>query len=370
MAEIFATGQDCGTMNLVAVRDDNNGGFVLNEVRNCYRELEEDDELEIQLASSGTHFIKSDNRIYILGNDALANAKMAELGGQSGKEEDILKRPMKDGIINPDNKISLVLFRELMKACIERNVGNARTGEILYYSIPANPASSNDSNINNTFHSKSIQRYLEGLGYDARPLNEALAVVFAENPKMHSPEGDVALTGIAISFGAGQANFCLAERGVSLDEFSVVRSGDWLDTQVARATGQPKVKCMRVKETKLNFNNIDESEKNSDILIAYDMYYDELLSYIFDIFVKKYAKNRGSIEYPLDIVLAGGTACPDGFDKKVRKILNDAKLPFEIGEIKLAGGGDKKKMLQSVAKGCYLRAKQAAKKANEEKAKK
>jgi len=45
---------------------------------------------------------------------------------------------MKDGILNPDSpKISLVILRELIKACLEKDIGPARPGEILYFSIPA-----------------------------------------------------------------------------------------------------------------------------------------------------------------------------------------------------------------------------------------
>jgi hypothetical protein len=187
-----------------------------------------------------------------------------------------------------------------------------------------------------------------------------LAVVFAENPKMHAPDGDIPFTGIGISMGAGMVNFCLAERGVPIDEFSVCRSGDWIDQNVSRMTGQPKTKVLRIKEKKLNFNNIDESD---DVILALECYYEDLVNYVFrDCFAKRFKGNKGSIDHPIDIILSGGTASPPGFDKKVRKLLSKIEMPFEIGEIRMAGGGETKKMLQTVARGCYLRAKQAAKK--------
>jgi hypothetical protein len=343
------------------MRDDGKGGLVINEVRDCYREVEFDEEFEEQMKAQGAHYIKAENKIYILGNDAYLQAGMAELSAGFKGANDMLQRPMKDGVLNPDApKISLSILRELQKACIERGVGPARPGEVLYFSVPANPV---DSEINNVIHAKMAERYLNGLGYDAHALGEGLAVVFAENPKMHTPAGDMAYTGIGISFGAGMANVCLAERGTVLDEYSIARSGDWLDAQVSRMTGQPKTKVTRIKERKLNFDNVDETDKDGEILVAYDIYYDELVKYVFDIFTKRFNANKGAIDNPIDIVLSGGTASPAGFDKKVRRVLYKMSLPFEIGDIKMAGGGETKKMLQAVAKGCYIRAKQAAKKA-------
>ena len=110
--------------------------------------------------------------------------------------------------------------------------------------------------------------------------------------------------------------------------------------------------------------DIDDTDKDGEILVAYDIYYDELVKYVFDLFTKRFNSNKGAIDHPIDIVLSGGTASPKGFDKKVRRVLFKMNLPFEIGDIKMAGGGETKKMLQAVAKGCYIRAKQAAKKAS------
>lgn len=358
MADIFAAGLDIGTMFLQSARDDGKGGIIYTEVRDCYREIEYDEEFEDQMKAQGSHYIREGERLYVLGNEAYIQAGMAEVGaGLVSGGREVLSRPMKDGILNPESpKIALSILRELEKAALEKGIGPARPGEILYFSIPANPV---DSLINNTFHSKMAERYLNGLGYDARPVGEGLAVVYAENPKMHAPEGDIPFTGIGISLGAGQGNFCLAERGIPLDEFSVCRSGDWIDANVARMTGQPKTKVLRCKEKKLNFNKIDE---NDDIILALECYYEELINYVFGHFAKRFAGNKGSIEHPIDIILSGGTASPPGFDKKVKIMLAKMDLPFEIGDIRLAGNGDTKKLLQTVARGCYIRAKQAAKK--------
>lgn len=352
--KVYAAGLDIGTMFLQAARDDGKGGIVYTTVRDCFRELDYAEEFEDTLKSQGAHYVKDGKKLYVLGNDAYLQAGMAEFGAdiKPGQELEILKRPMKDGILNPDSpKMAMTILRELERACLEKDIGPARADEVLYFSIPANPV---DSTINNSFHSKMAERYLCGLGFDARPLGEGLAVVYAENPKMWAPDGPIPFTGIGISMGAGQANFCLAERGLPLDEFSIARSGDWIDANVARMTGQPRTKVLRVKEKKLNFDKIDEDD---EILLALECYYQELINYVFGIFAKRFESNKGSIDHPVDIILSGGTASPPGFDKRVKISIEKMNLPFEVREVRLA-----KDMLKTVATGCYIRAKQAAKK--------
>ena len=356
MSEIIpSTGSDIGTMWLASMRDNDKGDIVYTSVRDCYRILNFEEEFEDQMKEQGSHYIREGNKLYIIGNEAYIQSSMAEFGS----ETDALQRPMKDGILNPDSpKISLMILRELIKACVENKVGPARKDEILYFSVPGNPI---DSNINNSFHTKMCQQFLTGLGYDSRPLNESLAVLFSENPKMHCPEGDIPFTGLAMSFGAGQINVCLAERGVPIKgmEFSICKAGDYIDINAARMTGEPRTKVLRTKEKKLNFNSIDDSDP---IVLALECYYEEMLNYVFNQISTKFSGNKGSLEHPIDLVVSGGTASVPGMDKKIKTMLAKIELPFEIAEVRLAGGGDRTKMLGAVARGCYLRAKQAAKK--------
>lgn len=355
MAKIFASSLDLGTMFLQGVRETEDGKMIYTTVRDCYIDMPYDEEFEDVLRANKVHYLKDATKLYVLGEDAYRQAGMAEMSSKATDE--ILKRPMKDGILNPTSpKMALSILRELMKACLEQTVGPARKDEILYFSIPANPV---DSAIDNVFHTTSAENYLKSLGYDARPIGEGLAVIFAENPKMHSAEGPVPFTGIGISMGAGQQNFCLADRGRPTQEFSVARSGDWIDDKVATMTGEPKTKVLRVKERKLDFNNLDQ---NDPIVMALDCYYENLVKYVFGKFQERFGSAKGFIEDPIDIVLSGGTASPPGLDKKVRKVLDQMNLPFKINEIRLAGGGNRDEMLKAVAKGCFIRAKQAAKK--------
>ena len=59
-----------------------------------------------------------------------------------------------------------------------------------------------------------------------------------------------------------------------LVEFSCTKSGDWLDEQASKVSGISKGKIIKLKETKLDLNNIDFSDR---ALAALSIYYDEMI---------------------------------------------------------------------------------------------
>ena len=63
----------------------------------------------------------------------------------------------------------------------------------------------------------------------------------AENPHLLKAYGELKdknFTGIAASFGAGMVNVCYAMYGNPIFKFAIVNSGDWIDKQAAKATGE------------------------------------------------------------------------------------------------------------------------------------
>jgi hypothetical protein len=360
MSEIYAASLDLGSMWIQTAREDGKSAITYNMVRDAYSQISYDEDIEDTLKEQNVHYIREGSKLYILGEDAYRQCSMAEFVLKEGEEP--LKRPMRNGVINTSSpKTSLMILRQLMKACLEKGIGPARPGEILYFSVPANPI---DSNLDNTFHEAMAKQYLtETLQYDARSFSESLAVVYGENPKMHLSDGStIPLTGIGWSAGAGLQNFCLAERGRVIEEFSVAKSGDFLDEKVSIMTGEPKTKVIRVKENKLDFNNLDLEDP---IILALDTYYEFLVKYVLEKFAERFSGKKGFLEGSIDMILSGGTASIPGFDKKVQKVLKTMDLPFKIHEVRLAGGGDRQKMLKTVVKGCLIRACQAVKKAKE-----
>jgi hypothetical protein len=106
--------------------------------------------------------------------------------------------------------------------------------EVLYYSVPANAINQETDKDYHGYILKSIFDAFEdekNRKVAAFPINEALALMYAELEKK-------SWTGIGISFGAGMVNLCYAQYGKPVFEFAIVNSGDWIDKQSAKATGE------------------------------------------------------------------------------------------------------------------------------------
>ena len=148
--------------------------------------------------------------------------------------------------------------------------------------------------------------------------------------------------------GAGKVNCVLAYRGLPIVGMSAARSGDWIDSKVAEHTDKPISQVTNIKETKLDFNNIDYDD---DVLFALDAYYGNMIEYVFKNFAKKFSKVKSEFEAPLDIVIAGGTSKPKGFRDKVEAIVKTLDLPFKINNIVQS-----KDPRNAVVKGCLTQA--------------
>lgn len=133
--------------------------------------------------------------------------------------------------------------------------------------------------------------------------------------------------------GGGRTNCVLAYKGLQVMGMSVCRGGDWLDQQVSEQTGVPISKVVAIKEKKLDFENIDFDD---DVQFAYDAYYDAMITYVFKHFAEKFVAEKSSFSAPLDIIVAGGTSMPNGFCKKLEKIVRKLSLPFQIKEVRHA----------------------------------
>jgi hypothetical protein len=179
--------------------------------RNCFLTIDDDGSgIEDMLTSAGAKLVKVNGKLNLLGEDAITFSNMLS---SFKSQKATLKRPMKDGVINSQEESSAI---SIISVLVDGVLGKpAKPKETCVFSIPSNPLNSDK---NNTFHSAMFKQILTKLGYRPIPLNEALAVIYAENPKM----GDMPMSGIAISMGAGQINVCMAIRGYPVIEFSIV----------------------------------------------------------------------------------------------------------------------------------------------------
>jgi len=179
-------GVDVGTSNIVVARQTVDGTFVNRYHRDMLYPLEASDETQDLLDRSDYLYVKAGNKFYIVGDDAV---KL-----RNAINEGEIVRPMKDGLLNPSLKESSELLFYIIKAVVGDPIV---PNEPLRFSVPANPV---DQDYDNKFHQMVLTSFFKKLGYDPKPVNEAMAICYDCNPIMKSEEeGDVPLSGISVS---------------------------------------------------------------------------------------------------------------------------------------------------------------------------
>ena len=183
-----------------------------------------------------------------------------------------------------------------------------------------------------------FRRFLTDLGYKAEPVNEAMAIAWSELE-------DKDLTGCAISFGAGMVNAALAWKGLEIFSFSVAKSGDWVDQQVAKSRGIAISDATAAKEDE----GLDLLNPKDDVQEAITIFYKSMLEYSIGHVSAAMEKHRRDIKVkePLNFVVAGGTTMPKGFLRLLADALKEHPLPIPVGKVWQA-----KNPVLAVAKGC------------------
>src|SRR6056297_2076134 len=316
----MAKGLDVGTMNILSAQQDGNDTVFVQQ-RNSFVEIEYSDMAEQMLSRSEVLHIRKDDKVYVVGDDALNFANVFN------KET---RRPMSQGILSSAETPAIPLMKLIIEQVVDQT---AYPDEKLYFSTPADPI---DSKLSTLYHQKTIESFLNDVGYDAEPINEGMSVIYSEL-------ADNSFTGLGISFGAGMTNVCLAYYAVPVMKFSVARGGDWVDEQAAQATGTPVDKVTSVKESDFE---LDFTTDVGGVEGALSIYYENLLDYVIQKVVGEV--DEEDIEEGLDVpvVVTGGTSSPDGFEALFRDHLEDANIPFSISGVHHAS-----EPLYSVARG-------------------
>jgi len=327
-------GVDVGTSNIVVARQKEDGTFENRYHRNMLYALDVSDEATDLLESSNYLYVKVGDIFYVVGDDAL------KLVNAIGSGEVI--RPMKDGILNPTLQESSELLFYIIKAVVGEPI---KENESLRYSIPANPI---DVDNDNVFHKMLLESFFKKLGFNPKPVNEAMCIAYDCNPVMKTEDGDVALSGICVSAGAGMTNVALSFKGLELNSFSVTKSGDYIDERVALATGINKNQIVRIKEKKLDLNNVDMSDR---AISALSIYYDEVIHRVLSQIASKFKDSKSQMEGEIEIIVAGGTSMPEGYGQRFKKCLSDIDLPFTVYGVRQS-----KTPFYSVSQGACIRA--------------
>ncbi|MEZ5991161.1 MAG: hypothetical protein R3E76_02280 [Planctomycetota bacterium] len=321
-------GLDVGTANLVASRMDEEGGIEFFPARNAFLDVPEDPYTLKMLKGQGVPYIKRENKLFIIGEDAF------ELANIFNRE---MRRPMKHGLISPTDVDAMPMEVELFKKIL----GPARAdGEMVYYSVPADPV---DSTMNIVYHTNIVNGLLERLGYRGTPFNEGQAVIFSEL-------GDDDFTGIGISCGGGMVNVCVAFRSMPVISFSTSKGGDWIDQQAAQVMGCAASKITAVKERGVDINAPKTPEEEAIVI-----YYRHLIKYSLDNIVKKFegTKDIPNFPKPVPIAVSGGTSKVGGFVAVFKDEFSKMadRFPIKISDIRQA-----EDQLNATSKGCLLAA--------------
>jgi hypothetical protein len=256
----------------------------------------------------------------VIGEDALKFSML------TGNQKDY-RRPMARGILNPGEEEAISMLETLIEGIAQKA---SEPGEVIAATVPAAPI---EGDMDVTFHRIVIERCLRRLGYEPKIINEAMGIIYYDNPTVAADEGEIPFTGVAISFGAGMTNLVVSWRAKKLFEISVARGGDWIDARVAEVRNLPVSKVTHVKEKKLDLSTVSPKDP---ILMALEIYYEELIRYTLENFAEYFRHSNSDIDHDLDIVLAGGSASVPGFVEKFRSVLETVSLPIGVRTVRLS----------------------------------
>jgi len=328
-------GLDVGTSYIV-LSQDSSSGVVYKDFRDAFYIIKPTTPVStkmIEKGLSGKIFIKdTDGSFIILGKDAIEKAI---------ERNDNAKRPMSKGVVSAKEKdakrVLAFILKEVAGQASEQN-------EKLVFCVPAQPVDQEDEDFDVGYHEDVVKTILGECGYDARSINEAEALCYAE---LDTED----YTGIAISCGAGMTNVCVMLNGEPTVVFSTTKSGDWIDRMSAVATGEPDSVVQAEKEG--GGFKIGEPTENP-VLGAVSAYYERLIDYTTKQLSAALTghKSLPKFKEALTIVVAGGTSQANGYIEEFTKKLQDNNFPLKIKVVRHAADP-----LHAVAKGCLIAAK-------------
>ena len=324
-------GLDIGTNMLVTASVDEEDNIVFKMQRDAFYRISPKSEvnknsIRMGLEKRNANFIVEGHDFIVVGEDALDIAI---------ERNDTAQRPLQRGILSPKDKSSL----PMLKLIIESLVGKGSSDDKVVYSVPAKPI---DTTFDIVYHTEMMGMYLKQMGYDSQPINEGFAIALSELL-------DDGLTGICLSYGAGMTNVVVIHQGDPLVEFSMTKSGDFIDQSVGNALDMPASFVQKEKEA-----GVDLIKPSNQIMEAISVYYSAVVNYTFDNIayeLKKRKKELPLFRDPVPIVVSGGLTLAKGFEDKVKQAVSKLDFPFTVGEVRRA-----EFPMKAVANGCLLAA--------------
>jgi hypothetical protein len=320
-------GLDVGTSKLMAIRQTGSQLKASTET-NAFLPLPYSRITENILLQNKVHYYQNNGHFFVYGNNA------EKFAGLFNTET---RRPMSRGLINPNEPSAITLMKVMIQGLVKKAKGK---GEMVCFSVPGAPP---DSPSDLLYHEQLLKGFLQELGYEAKSINEGLAVVFSELESEN-------FTGIGVSAGGGMCNACLSYLSVPVVSFSTSKAGDYIDRSVGSVTGESATRVKMVKEGSLDLSRPPKDK----IEEALHIYYDDVIHALIDA-LNDAVKRASSEHHPLDravpLVLAGGTAQPSGFRERFEKVLGESSCPVPISGVRLS-----QNPAQATARGAFIAA--------------
>ena len=304
-------GLDVGTSRIVAAWP-SESGYRFRSQLNSFVTLPNSRMTESVLRREGVPHTVRGAEILVHGNES---ERFADLIGSE------LRRPMTKGFLNPAESESMPMMQNLLLSLLGPA---AHSRQKLFFSVPAAPLGAHDSL---TYHEATLRQILGELGYDAKPINEGLAVIYSELEASN-------YTGIGISCGGGLCNVCMSYLAVPVIQFSVPKAGDYIDTNAAAVAGEMVNRIRMIKEDGFLFNGVTHDKAHQVISVYYDDMIQTLVQAMREVFSQ--AKSLPRLGRPIPLVLSGGTVLPLGFKERFEQALRQQDFPVPVSEVRLA----------------------------------
>ncbi len=320
-----ALGLDIGTSRIVAANSTYD-----QETRtqlNAFISMPASEMAENVLKQRNIVYERNCENLYVYGNDTDFFASFLDTD---------MRRPMQYGLLNAKEQMS----QHIIQLIIKRLVPQSRKSDVLCFSVPGR-GESVEGNL--VYHEAVLKSFLQSLGYQAKPLNEGMAVVYSELKNEN-------FTGIGISCGGGMCNVAVSFMAMPVITFSVPRGGDYIDTNVAAVLNETPSRVRLFKEEKLDLSRQPEDEMSRALTI----YYEDVLQTLIDKLRMEFRAQSQlpRIDRPMPVVVAGGSSMPEGFLQKFEEMLKaGGEFPIQLEGVRMA-----KDPLTATARGCYIAA--------------
>lgn len=303
---------DIGTSNLVAARYDSKENIIISHERNAFIYIGKWDQIKNKINRTRISYTKINNDVYILGTSAFDYANIF------GDVE--LKRPMSLGMLNPKEKSALPIMKELIRSVLGEP---EEENEICVYVTPSEPI---DTGSHTVYHKDITESIIKSLGY--KPINIKESVALAYDGLV-----DDDLTGLSLSFGGGMCNVAVMYKSLTALDFSVTKSGDYIDQNAAKETDKPIPHITAIKENR----NFCLTKTDTRETLALASYYRFVIKNILTQIANLFNTSKGMPHFrePINIVCGGGTAMVNGFIELFKEEFNKLEFPINVREIKV-----------------------------------